>query len=42
MNIPFFQVPTLEFVHGTGVQVQESLYSGTKVGTASLCADRFH
>ena len=28
-------------MHGTGLQVQESSYSGTKVGTVSLCEHPF-
>ena len=44
MNTPFFRVPTLEFGHGAGAQLQarvSTLYSGTKVGTGSLCAHNF-
>ena len=43
VNTPFFQVPTLEFAHGTGARIQlvSTLYSGTKVGTGSMCAHNF-
>ena len=41
VNTPFFQVPTLEFGHGAGVRSEYTLYSGTKVGTESLCAHNF-
>ena len=33
-------MPALEFGHGAGARV-ETLYSGTKVGTGSLCARVF-
>ena len=42
VNTPFFQVPMPEFGHVTVPEYKvETLYSGTELGTNSLCAHVF-